>query len=237
MLISELKPQDEILGFLDQEKSLFLVGCSGCAEVCDTGGEDQVAQVSEELASQGKEIAGQVNVDLLCSKALAGVRLRRHLQEVDRSDAVMVLSCGIGVQVVAALVDKPTYPATNTVSVGGHQGVWRGEERCAQCGDCVLHLTGGICPVTFCSKSMMNGPCGGYSAEGKCEVDPEMNCGWIRIYRRLERLGRLDDFRQIVDAKRRALARPPDRLRGTTMWAVENGVGSAGGAKTAEAAG
>jgi hypothetical protein len=221
MLISELKPQDEILGILEQKESVFLVGCSGCAEVCDTGGEAQVAQMAGDLTGQGKKVSGSVNVDFLCSKALAGTRLRRRLSQIDQADAALVMSCGIGVQVVASLIDTPTYPATNTVSVGGHQGVWRGEERCGQCGDCVLHLTGGICPVTFCSKSMMNGPCGGYSAEGKCEVDPAMDCGWVRIYQRLDRLGRLDDFREIVAAKQHARAWPPARLRGTTIWAVE----------------
>jgi hypothetical protein len=221
MLISELKPQDEILGILGQKESVFLVGCSGCAEVCDTGGEASVAQMADDLTAQGKAIAGSVNIDFLCSKALAGTRLRRRLDTIAAADAALVLSCGIGVQVVATLLDTPTFPATNTVSVGGHQGVWRGEERCGQCGDCVLHLTGGICPVTFCSKSMMNGPCGGYSSEGMCEVDPEMPCGWVKIYQRLDRLDRLDDFRKIVSAKKHWAGWPPARLRNTTIWAVE----------------
>jgi len=221
MLISELKPQEEILGFLEGKENLFLVGCSGCAEVCETGGDAQVKWMEEELGKAGKKITGKVSVDFLCSKALAGVRLRRRIQEVDRADALLVMSCGIGVQAVAAIVDRPAYPAANTISLGGHQGVWRGEERCAQCGDCVLHLTGGICPVTFCSKGMLNGPCGGYSSSGKCEVDTQMNCGWVMIYNRLKTLGQLDRFKQIVEAKRYAKMRPPDTLRGTTFWAVE----------------
>ena len=221
MLISELKPQEEILGFLEGKESLFLVGCSGCAEVCETGGEAQVKEMQARLEGAGKRITGGVSVDFLCSKALAGIRLKRHLDRVNEAEGLLVMSCGIGVQAVATIVDKPTYPAANTVSVGGHQGVWRGEERCAQCGDCVLHMTGGICPVTFCSKSMMNGPCGGYSSDGRCEVSHEMDCGWVMIYNRLKTLGQLEQFAHIVEAKKHAKSRPPDHLRSTTLWAVE----------------
>jgi hypothetical protein len=32
MIISELKPFPEILGYLNGEKKIFIVGCKGCAE-------------------------------------------------------------------------------------------------------------------------------------------------------------------------------------------------------------
>ena len=57
--------------------------------------------------------------------------------------------------------------------------------------DNILCLTGGICPITACSKSLINGQCGG-AKNGKCEVDPNMDCGWERIYQKLKKLGRLD---------------------------------------------
>ena len=221
MLISEQKPIEEILTMLEEHGSVFLVGCSGCAEVCETGGDAQVTSMAEALTAAGKEIAGRVSIDFLCSKALVGVRLMRRFQEIECADALLVMSCGIGVQAVAAIVDKPTYPADNTLSLGGAQGVWRGEERCAQCGDCVLGLTGGICPVTACSKNLMNGPCGGYTQEKKCEVDETMDCGWLQIYERMKKLGRLDQMKRISEAKDYQRTSPPARLRSTTLWAVE----------------
>lgn len=49
---------------------------------------------------------------------------------------------------------------------------------CKMCGQCVLSLTGMACP-TNCPKRMRNGPCGGVSVEGMCEVVPTMRCVWV----------------------------------------------------------
>ena len=77
-----------------------------------------------------------------------------------------------------------SFPGLNTSNMGApeEQGVYM--EKCGGCGDCVLHLTGGICPVARCSKTLMNGPCGG-SQNGKCEIDPETPCAWDQIYHSL----------------------------------------------------
>ena len=64
-------------------------------------------------------------------------------------------------------------------------------EYCRMCGDCVLGSTGGICPVTQCAKSLVNGPCGGQK-NGKCEANAENDCAWIKIYNRLVALGQED---------------------------------------------
>ena len=69
-------------------------------------------------------------------------------------------------------------------------------EYCRMCGDCVLGSTGGICPITKCAKSLVNGPCGGQK-NGKCEVNPENDCAWIQIYKRLEATGQLDKLGQV----------------------------------------
>ena len=111
---------------------------------------------------------------------------------IDEADGVLVLSCGVGVQTVSELLDgKAVYAGCDTVRLPGFQGVTPLEYDCGQCGECYLSLTGGICPITACSKSLVNGQCGG-SRNGKCEVDQNMECGWERIYRRLEAVGRLD---------------------------------------------
>ena len=73
-------------------------------------------------------------------------------------------------------------------------GTWL--EMCAGCGDCILHLTGGICPVARCTKSLMNGPCGGTN-DGKCEINPETECGWVLIVNRMKELGTLDKLSEI----------------------------------------
>ena len=105
---------------------------------------------------------------------------------------VLVFSCGVGVQTVAELLgDKKVYAACDTYALPGFQGVTPLEYDCKQCGECYLNLTGGICPITACSKSLLNGQCGG-AKNGKCEVDPNMDCGWERIQKRLEKIGRLD---------------------------------------------
>jgi hypothetical protein len=75
------------------------------------------------------------------------------------------------------------------------QGVW--SEQCAGCGNCVLHLTGGLCPVARCAKSLMNGPCGG-SVGGRCEIHKEVPCIWQSIHDKLVRIDKADDLTAIV---------------------------------------
>jgi len=221
MLISELKPMEEILGYLDGENSIFIVGCKGCAEVCQTGGEAQVAEMKQKLEQEGKRVTGTTVVDFLCDKALIKLRLLPHEEEIVASDSLLVMTCGVGVQATAAVVEKVTHPACNTVNQGGARGEWRGSERCHECGDCLLDLTGGICPITACSKSLINGQCGG-SKDGRCEVEPDVReCGWHLIYERLKKLDRLDSLKRIVPPKAFSRMEPPRELRSTIMWALE----------------
>ena len=118
-----------------------------------------------------------------------------HALQKKLADAVLVFSCGVGVQTISGLLDdKPVYACCDTVELPGFQGVTPLEYDCDQCGECFLNLTGGICPITACSKSLVNGPCGG-TKDGKCEVSPTMDCGWERIIQRLKAQGRLDILR------------------------------------------
>jgi len=115
--------------------------------------------------------------------------------------AILSLACGVGVQYLAEHYSRiPALPGINTAFVGGaeKQGVW--SEKCQCCGNCVLHLTGGICPITRCSKSLLNGPCGG-SSNGRCEIDPQVPCGWYLIVERLKELGQLDRYLEIIPPK------------------------------------
>jgi ferredoxin len=221
MLTSELKPKEEILGYLAEGERVFLVACSGCAEVCAAGGEEALRKLSTFLEDAGHQMAGGVSLPFLCNKALVGMRLSRFASLLDGADSVLVASCGVGIQAVAQVLKKPVHPASNTTTQGAFQGVWPSEERCARCGDCVLEWTGGICPLTVCPKGLLHGPCGGSHA-GECEVEPGRPCGWQRIYDRLEELDRLDLLLRYKPPKdrRRALDVPLAR-RQSIFWALE----------------
>ena len=220
MIVSELKPMEEILGYLEGEEKVFILGCDGCAKACETGSLPQVLKMKEDLEGAGKTATGWDVVDFLCNKALIKTRLRPKTASIMGSDSLLVMTCGIGVQCVAASVNKIVHPAANTLSLDGARGEWWSEERCAQCGDCLLEYTGGICPVTACAKHLLNGACGG-SEEGMCEVGENRECGWYRIYERLKARGRLDKMKTFVPPKRRRFYIPPEDMKTTTKWALE----------------
>jgi len=200
MLISEQKPFEEILTYLDGDKNIFLIGCKGCAEGWGSGGEKQVAEMGKSLLEQGKTIAGSVLVDMLCDSVLTRLKLRTYKKEITAADSILVLTDGAGVQTVAALVNKVVHPGCNTLSSGGAHAEWKEAERCLECGDCMLEFTGGICPIARCSKHLLNGPCGG-SQGGKCEVDPDITCVWQEIVDRLARIGQLNKLERLVTPK------------------------------------
>lgn len=200
MLISEQKPLEEILSYLEGEKSVFLVGCKGCAEGWNSGGEKQVAEMKNTLQQRGKAVSGSVVIDMLCDKALTTLSLRAYKEQIAAADSILVLTDGAGVQTVAEVVDKVVHPGCNTLSAGGAHAEWKEAERCLECGDCVLEYTGGLCPIARCSKLLLNGPCGG-SQDGKCEVDPSIPCVWQQIVDHLAKLGRLDKLEKLVGPK------------------------------------
>jgi ferredoxin len=221
MIISELKPFSEVLSYLEGEQKVFLVGCKGCAEVCHTGDETQVLDMMKKLEQEGKDITGYVVVDFLCDKALIKTRLLPYEAEIDAANSILVMTCGIGIQATAAVVNKLTHPASNTISAGGARGEWRGSERCQECGECVLDYTGGICPLSVCTKGLISGQCGG-AKDGRCEVESDVRpCGWQLIFERLKMLGRLDKMKAMPPLKDYSKMQPPKRLRSTIMWALE----------------
>jgi len=122
-------------------------------------------------------------------------------------DVILSMACGIGVQAMNEhFADAVTVPGLNTTFLGlpVEQGVW--EERCQACGDCVLGLTGGICPIARCSKQLLNGPCGG-SQDGVCEIDPDIACAWQLIWERAAKMDRMDVMLEVQPPKDWATSR------------------------------
>lgn len=224
MIVSERKPIEEILSYLESDEKLFIVVCEGCPEGCESGTPEEIETLARELEEAGKQVVGTAGIDFLCNKLLIARRLAAHVDKLQAADALLVVSCGIGVQAVAATVPLPTNPALNTISMGGFQGLWPGDERCIECGECVLHYTGGICPRTACSKGLVNGACGGTQSDGSCEVSNDVPCGWAQIYDRLKELDRLDNLDRFIEAPNYDLLRGRDGHRPTTWWALEHEV-------------
>lgn len=211
MIVTTQKPLDEILDFISPYKNILIVGCDGCTQ--PPRGIREAETLSQLLDLGGKlrnkEFNFKVNTLVKqCDSHLTAVALKDMID--DDVEAVLSLACGLGPQTIAILYPElPVFPAQNTVFIGAEEReAGTLEERCAACGDCVLGLTGGICPVSRCAKSLLNGPCGG-SQNGKCEIDPEKDCAWALIIERLEKLGRLQDLEAIQPPKdHQAVARP-----------------------------
>ena len=187
MLITELKNTDVIKSQL--KGKVFALVCHGCKEIRFP--EHEADALIAELAAEGI-VTGTLVTDYICNVENLKLRLQKHAAAIDAADTILVLSCGVGVQTVAEIYStKRVCAGCDTYRLPGFQGITPLEHDCQQCGECYLNLTGGICPITACSKSLVNGQCGG-AKNGKCEVDPNMDCGWERIQKQLAKVGRLD---------------------------------------------
>lgn len=200
MIITKQKSFEDIISFLASHESIFICGCSKCATLCKTGGEEEVVVMKEELEKAEKKVAGWTILDPACHRLNNKRILREHKSQIEESEALLVLACGNGTQTVAQEIEKPVYPGCDSLFLGEIVRFGTFEERCQLCGDCLLDITGGICPITRCSKSLLNGPCGG-SEEGKCEVNPDIDCGWQLIIDRLKDADKLDTLQEILPAK------------------------------------
>ncbi|MFQ5465866.1 MAG: methylenetetrahydrofolate reductase C-terminal domain-containing protein [Thermodesulfobacteriota bacterium] len=212
MIITTKKDPEEVIGHLEGRRSVYLFGCNSCAEQCQTGGEKELKEMSALLAGRGFEVLGYSLVDETCYSQLVAREYRRR-PELKEADSVVVLSCGAGVKTVAEVAeeDQPVIPALDSLFLASVERVGRFFEGCSLCGECVLAVTGAICPHTECPKGLLNGPCGGVAA-GKCEVDMENDCAWVKIYRRLKAQGRLDVMKKVAPPKDHSCRRQPRKV-------------------------
>jgi ferredoxin len=202
MIVADRKPLEEIIAALEEAKKILVVGCGTCVAVCRVGGEKEVGLLAAEL-----RLASRFRHD---ERTLTEAVVQRQCEAefvdeltdvVPGHDAILSLGCGAGTQFLAQRFSPlPVVPAVNTQFIGVTLGDGDWSEYCQACGDCVLHLTGGICPIARCSKSLLNGPCGG-SAGGSCEIDSNVQCGWQLIYDRLTAQGRADRLGRIIKPK------------------------------------
>ena len=187
-----LKTPEELAELLSGKDNLFVVACNKCFKEFTSVDEPDCDEFLTLAAAQGKKVTGSAKFDFLCNKIQTEKKLQNLIPE--GTDEVIVLSCGLGVQTLADLLDKPVSAACNTLNYRGQHGMALTKKACDACAQCYLNITGGICPVVDCSKSLLNGQCGG-AKDGKCEVDPSRECAWENIYQRLAKQGRLEEFK------------------------------------------
>lgn len=187
----KLKDNDELVSLLAGKDNLFIVACNKCFKEFETIDEPDCAEFEKIVAEQGKTITGSAKVDFLCNK----VQTERKFQEMipEGTENIFVISCGLGIQTVADMADVSVYAASNSLNYRGHHGMALTKKSCDACAQCFLNITGGICPIVDCSKSLVNGQCGG-AKDGKCEVDSNKDCAWEKIHKRLEKQGRVEEF-------------------------------------------
>jgi ferredoxin len=198
MIVGKQKPLEEIWEMIKGYKKVLVFGCNTCVAVCHEGGNKE-AEILESLL---RIKAKQEGLDMEIKKGGIERQCEHEFfesaaEQIDWADAVLSLACGAGVQFTAEKwPERVVLPGLNTTFIGvvDEPGIF--SERCAMCGDCILHLTGGICPITRCAKSLLNGPCGG-SSGGKCEINREIDCAWHLIVERLEARGELDRIRPV----------------------------------------
>ncbi len=202
MIIAEQKPIEEIIEQVGEKNRILIAGCNECVTVCEAGGKKEVEILASALRmyfmTHGKEVTiDEITLERQCD--------REYLEElkdsIEKYDAVVSLACGVGVQFMAErYMNMEIYPGLNTSFMGvtEERGVWT--ERCQGCGQCILARTAGICPISRCAKRLLNGPCGG-STNGKCEINPELDCAWQLIIDRLKKLGRMEEYEQIIPIK------------------------------------
>jgi ferredoxin len=193
--ITRQKPFSEVVQLLERFNRVFIIGCGTCATMARTGGRDEVLEMKNRLQETGKLVTGWTVIPTACDE-MTGETARENEEAIKNAGCSLVMACALGVQRVNSYLNsKPVIPALDTLFIGMEETPGTFYEACAQCGQCVLGETAGICPLTACNKGLLNGPCGGTN-NGKCEVDKEKDCAFTLIYRRLKEQSRLDLMRK-----------------------------------------
>ncbi len=209
--ITKQKPFEEIQRQLDGFDRVYIAGCGTCTTMTKTGGMEEVLAMKDRLEALGKLVTGWIVIPTACDE-MTEVAIRENDGAIQNASCVLAMSCALGVHKLSTYIGKPVFPALDTLFIGVEDGPGYFQEVCAQCGQCVLGETAGICPLTACHKGLLNGPCGGTN-NGKCEVDKEKDCAWTLIYQRLQEQGRLDLMRRFHSPRDYNVAPRPRTIR------------------------
>ncbi len=189
----KLKAEEELIPLLETVDNIFVIACNKCFKEFETVEEPDCDAFKKLAAQQGKTVTGSARIDFLCNKTQTLKVMEDLIPE--GTEAIFVLSCGLGIQTIADMAEVPVYAASNSLNYTGHHGMALTKKACDACAQCYLNITGGICPIVDCSKSLINGQCGG-AKNGKCEVSPDKDCAWEKIQQRLQKQGRLEELKQ-----------------------------------------
>lgn len=216
MIVAERKPLEEILDNVEDASKILVAGCGTCVAVCMAGGDKEAKMLANELRLGLKARGKSAQVDVGTVQRQCDMEFLDELEPlVEGKDLVVSVACGAGIQFLAERYEPVrVLPGVNTTFIGANLGPGDWMEYCQSCGECVLDFTGGICPIARCSKSLLNGPCGG-SDDGRCEINPEIDCAWYLIHERLKAIGRLDLLNRVIPPKSWKTARDggPRRIK------------------------
>jgi len=209
--ITRQKPLEEIKEQLANLDHVFIIGCGTCTTMTRTGGIDQVLEMKDRLLEIDKRVSGWTVIPTACDE-MTETAMKENSRAIENANCILAMTCALGVHRMSLYIDRPVVPALDTlfIAVEDTPGYFR--EVCAQCGQCLLGETAGICPITACHKGLVNGPCGGTN-NGKCEVDKEKDCAWTLIYERLKAQGRLDLMRKYHPPKNYQVVPRPRTVR------------------------
>ncbi len=185
MIITVKKNFTDLLAQTAERDKIFIVGCAGCATKCSTGNEAAISELTGKFAQNGRTVNGFAVLDTACDIRIAKKDLGKNKSFLD-STVIVALTCGAGIQAIEKITDLKILAGLDGLFVGTTERIGVYNQYCSTCGQCIVDKTAGICPVTRCSKGLINGPCGGF-INGKCEVDPEKDCAWVLIYEKLKK--------------------------------------------------
>lgn len=193
MVKATRKPLEQIVGMIAGYPRVLIVGCGGCTSVCLAGGQQEALALADELHAHARGLPVRRQCDTLVVERQCNPEFLEEAEgQAKNADCIVSMACGAGAGLLAdAFPAVPVFPGLDTMFVGVDRDVGFYEERCRSCGTCVLGETGGICPVTRCSKGVLNGPCGGTREDGSCELADGIHCAWHDIHERLKGQGRL----------------------------------------------
>jgi len=208
MIVCQQKPVAWIRERLGSARRVVVLGCGTCSTVCFAGGEREVEELCCSLQLARRDGEADVEFEGATCKRVCDWEFVEPLRAtLEGADAIVSLACGAGSNLLADKLETvAVIPGVDTAFLGSNAGPESWTEMCAACGDCIIDQTFGFCPVARCAKTLLNGPCGG-SSNGKCEVNPEVDCVWAKIVERARALGRLAELERIIPPKDWSAAR------------------------------